>query len=100
MNSDKMNDKKDLRIEKLPLSARSFNWLYRAGVRTVGDILNFKSMAEMMSVPKLGRVSCNDIVCVIADLGFEEWAEKMWEDNPWVWKIEFERMNLNEIGNS
>ena len=59
----------DMTIEELDLSVRSFNCLKRAGINTVGDIIN-KSEEDMMKVRNLGRKSLDEVVWKMASLGF------------------------------
>jgi DNA-directed RNA polymerase subunit alpha len=59
----------EMTIEELDLSVRSFNCLKRAGINTVGDIIN-KSEEDMMKVRNLGRKSLEEVVWKMASLGF------------------------------
>ena len=69
----KEDDKKDglleMTIEELDLSVRSFNCLKRAGINTVGDLIN-KSEEDMMKVRNLGRKSLEEVINKLASLGF------------------------------
>ena len=69
----KEDDKKDglleMTIEELDLSVRSFNCLKRAGINTVGDLIN-KSEEDMMKVRNLGRKSLEEVINKLAPLGF------------------------------
>ena len=56
-------------IEELDLSVRSFNCLKRAGINTVGDLVN-KSEDEMMKVRNLGRKSLEEVMAKLDSLGF------------------------------
>ena len=56
-------------IEELDLSVRSFNCLKRAGINTVGDLIN-KSEDEMMKVRNLGRKSLEEVMAKLDSLGF------------------------------
>ena len=56
-------------IEELDLSVRSFNCLKRAGINTVGDLIN-KSEEDMMKVRNLGRKSLEEVINKLASLGF------------------------------
>lgn len=59
----------DMTIEELDLSVRSFNCLKRAGINSVGDIIN-KSEDDMMKVRNLGRKSLEEVIWKMASLGF------------------------------
>lgn len=59
----------EMTIEELDLSVRSFNCLKRAGINTVGDIIN-KTEEDMMKVRNLGRKSLEEVVWKMASLGF------------------------------
>lgn len=59
----------EMTIEELDLSVRSFNCLKRAGINTVGDIID-KSEDDMMKVRNLGRKSLEEVVWKMASLGF------------------------------
>ena len=69
----KEDDKKDglleMTIEELDLSVRSFNCLKRAGINTVGDLIN-KSEEDMMKVRNLGRKSLEEVINKLASLCF------------------------------
>ena len=56
-------------IEELDLSVRSFNCLKRAGINTVGDLVN-KSEDDMMKVRNLGRKSLEEVMAKLDSLGF------------------------------
>lgn len=75
----KEDNKKDglleMTIEELDLSVRSFNCLKRAGINTVGDLIN-KSEEDMMKVRNLGRKSLEEVVNKLASLGFTLSAEE------------------------
>ena len=59
----------EMTIEELDLSVRSFNCLKRAGINTVGDLIN-KSEDEMMKVRNLGRKSLEEVMAKLDSLGF------------------------------
>ncbi|MCH3971266.1 MAG: DNA-directed RNA polymerase subunit alpha [Oscillospiraceae bacterium] len=59
----------DMTIEELDLSVRSFNCLKRAGINTVGDLVN-KSEEDMMKVRNLGRKSLEEVIWKMASLGY------------------------------
>ena len=56
-------------MEERDLSVRSFNCLKRAGINTVGDLIN-KSEDEMMKVRNLGRKSLEEVMAKLDSLGF------------------------------
>lgn len=67
---DKGNEKVlEMTIEELDLSVRSFNCLKRAGINTVGDLIN-KSEDDMMKVRNLGKKSLEEVVFKLNSLGF------------------------------
>ena len=51
------------------MSVRSFNCLKRAGINTVGDLVN-KSEDDMMKVRNLGRKSLEEVMAKLYSLGF------------------------------
>ena len=55
-------------IEELEFSVRSFNCLKRAGINTVGDLVN-KSPEEMMRVRNLGKKSLEEVISKLAEYG-------------------------------
>lgn len=59
----------EMTIEELDLSVRSFNCLKRAGINTVGDLIN-KSEDEMMKVRNLGRKSLEEVMAKLDSMGF------------------------------
>ena len=60
---------KEAVIEELDLSVRAFNCLKRAGVNSVGDLIN-KSPEEMMKVRNLGKKSLEEVMSKLEALGF------------------------------
>ena len=50
-------------------TVRSFNCLKRAGINTVGDLVN-KSEDDMMKVRNLGRKSLEEVMAKLDSLGF------------------------------
>ena len=69
-NDEKGKEKAlEMTIEELDLSVRSFNCLKRAGINTVGDLIN-KSEDEMMKVRNLGRKSLEEVMAKLDSLGF------------------------------
>ena len=60
----------EMTIEELDLSVRAFNCLKRAGVNTVGDLVN-KSPEEMMKVRNLGKKSLEEVIAKLQSLGFD-----------------------------
>ena len=59
----------EMTIEELDLSVRAFNCLKRAGVNSVGDLIN-KSPDEMMKVRNLGKKSLEEVISKLEALGF------------------------------
>ncbi len=59
---------KEQKIENLNLTMRSYNCLKRAGIRTIGDLLNF-SYYDLIKIRNLGRKSMKEILDEIHDLG-------------------------------
>ena len=57
----------EMTIEELDFSVRSFNCLKRAGINTVGDLMN-TTEEEMMKVRNLGRKSLEEVIKKMADL--------------------------------
>ena len=58
----------DMSIDELELSVRSFNCLKRAGVNTVGELVN-KTPDDMMKVRNLGRKSLDEVLIKLKELG-------------------------------
>ena len=58
----------EMTIEELDLSVRAFNSLKRAGVNSVGDLIN-KSPDEMMKVRNLGKKSLEEVISKLEALG-------------------------------
>jgi len=55
-------------IEDLDLSVRSYNCLKRAGIHTVGDLIE-RSESEMLKVRNLGQKSLDEVIRKLAELG-------------------------------
>ena len=58
----------DMSIEELELSVRSFNWLKRAGINSVQELVA-KTPDEMMKVRNLGKKSLDEVLAKLKDLG-------------------------------
>ena len=61
---------KEQKIDNLDLSMRSYNCLKRAGIRTIGDLLNF-TYYDLIKIRNLGRKSMKEILDTIHDLGLK-----------------------------
>ena len=59
---------REQKIENLDLSMRSYNCLKRAGIRTIGDLLNF-TYNDLFKIRNLGRKSLKEVLDKIHDLG-------------------------------
>jgi DNA-directed RNA polymerase subunit alpha len=59
--------KTDMNIEDLDLSVRSYNCLKRAGINTIGELIQ-KSEEDMMKVRNLGRKSLEEVKKKLAEL--------------------------------
>jgi DNA-directed RNA polymerase subunit alpha len=59
----------EMTIEELDLSVRAFNCLKRAGVNTVGDLVN-KTHDELTRVRNLGKKSLEELAAKLEALGF------------------------------
>ncbi len=57
-------------IEELELSVRSFNCLKRAGINTVGELIE-KTDEEMIKVRNLGKKSLEEVKIKLANLGLD-----------------------------
>src|SRR5438067_533372 len=60
----------DILIEDLELGVRSYNCLKRAGVQTVGDLLQ-KSESELNAIPNFGRKSIEEVIETLKARGLE-----------------------------
>lgn len=58
----------DMPIEELDLSVRSYNCLKRAGINTVGELIQ-KNVEDMMKVRNLGKKSLEEVDKKLAELG-------------------------------
>ena len=59
---------RDMTIDELELSVRSYNCLKRAGINTVGELCN-KTPDDMMKVRNLGRKSLEEVLAKLQELG-------------------------------
>ena len=70
--ADQEDDKKgqalDMTIEELDLSVRAYNCLKRAGINTIGELVQ-RNEEDMMKVRNLGRKSLEEVVQKLAGLG-------------------------------
>jgi DNA-directed RNA polymerase subunit alpha len=62
------NPMDDILIEELELGVRSYNCLKRAGIQTVGDLIN-KSEGELAAIPNFGKKSIDEVVETLAQRG-------------------------------
>jgi DNA-directed RNA polymerase subunit alpha len=60
----------DILIEELELGVRSYNCLKRAGIQTVGDLLQ-KSESELNAIPNFGRKSIEEVIETLRARGLE-----------------------------
>jgi DNA-directed RNA polymerase subunit alpha len=60
----------DILIEELELGVRSYNCLKRAGIQTVGDLLQ-KSESELNAIPNFGRKSIEEVIETLKSRGLE-----------------------------
>ncbi len=60
----------DMSIDELELSVRSYNCLKRAGINTVGELVN-KTPEDMMKVRNLGRKSLDEVLLKLKELGLQ-----------------------------
>ena len=58
----------NINIDELELSVRSYNCLKRAGINTVGELVN-KTADDMMKVRNLGRKSLDEVLAKLKELG-------------------------------
>jgi DNA-directed RNA polymerase subunit alpha len=58
----------DILIEELELGVRSYNCLKRAGIQTVGDLLQ-KSEGELNAIPNFGRKSIEEVIETLESRG-------------------------------
>ncbi len=61
---------KNMNIDELELSVRSFNCLKRASINTVEELIS-KTPEEMMKVRNLGRKSLEEVLAKLKELGLE-----------------------------
>ncbi|MBV9213008.1 MAG: DNA-directed RNA polymerase subunit alpha [Actinobacteria bacterium] len=60
----------DILIEELELGVRSYNCLKRAGIQTVGELLQ-KSESELNAIPNFGRKSIEEVIETLQARGLE-----------------------------
>src|SRR5881275_837284 len=60
----------DILIEELELGVRSYNCLKRAGIQTVGELLQ-KSESELNAIPNFGRKSIEEVVETLKSRGLD-----------------------------
>jgi DNA-directed RNA polymerase subunit alpha len=59
---------REINIDELELSVRSYNCLKRAGINTVGELVN-KTADDMMKVRNLGRKSLDEVLAKLKERG-------------------------------
>ena len=60
----------DILIDELELCVRSFNCLKRAGIETIGALLQ-KSETELAAIPNFGQKSIDEVIENLAGRGYE-----------------------------
>ena len=60
----------DILIEELELGVRSYNCLKRAGIQTVGELLQ-KSESELAAIPNFGRKSIEEVIETLKARGLD-----------------------------
>ena len=60
----------EMSIDELELSVRSYNCLKRAGINTVEELCN-KTSDDMMKVRNLGRISLEEVLAKLKELGLQ-----------------------------
>jgi DNA-directed RNA polymerase subunit alpha len=58
----------DILIEELELGVRSYNCLKRAGIQTVGDLVQ-RSESELNAIPNFGKRSTDEVKDALTALG-------------------------------
>lgn len=64
------NCKKDMKIEELDLTVRSFNSLKKAGIEDV-SVLGTMKMSELLKIKNLGKKSLDEIMEKMRELGYD-----------------------------
>lgn len=105
-NEDGKTDKRSINIAEMGLSVRAYNCLKRAGINTLGDLMD-KTMEDMMNVRNLGRRSLEEVLAKMEDYGVgltenEECENNLFvkenidhSDNEYVYAPEFEKYNFS-----
>ncbi len=65
----KKEDERFKRIEEMGFSVRTYNCLRRAGINTVGDLLNI-TQSDLIKVRNLGQNSFKEVISKLNDMGF------------------------------
>ena len=69
------DSKKDITIEELNLSSRTYNALHRVKLYTVGDLLKL-NYTKLRNIRNLGLKSIDETIMCIHNLGYTDWLEK------------------------
>ena len=70
------DDKLETDIADLELSVRSYNCLRRAGLNTIGDIVNLEDgQRRMTRVRNLGRKSLEEVYAILRERGYKTFAD-------------------------
>ena len=75
----------ELSVDELVLSVRGYNALRRAGILTIGDLLNRLNAGDVKNIRNLGLKSFSEIQTKILDFGFERLNEK--EKHEFFWYL-------------
>lgn len=71
------NENINMTIKEMGLPIRSYNALLRTGAKTVADILKFNT-ERFYRIKNFGKVSRTEVIERMEELGFDDWASKMW----------------------
>ncbi len=74
-----MGNSRNITVEDLDFSVRTFNCMKRAGCNTVADILKYNG-EELNKVLHLGKKGPKEVITKMKRLGFEDWASKASEE--------------------
>ncbi|MBA3534509.1 MAG: DNA-directed RNA polymerase subunit alpha [Ardenticatenales bacterium] len=74
----------DRQIEELGLQVRAFNCLKRAGISTIGEVLERlqKGRDEMLAIRNFGEKSLDELLDALKEKGYSEYLEGLGYDEP------------------
>lgn len=67
----------DLTLSELNLPTKTYNSLWQAGLSTIQDLLELRSVRELRAIRNLGKIGQAAVIAAMREKGFNNWADRM-----------------------